>query len=157
MTTILFLPIYSNRWWIGNRTLLPAVSRVCLGLYLLPFSPSLSSRLPLTSFSQPLWLTAVTTCCANWKRPWLVLFPNHSGWCPVVFPSAGGWQLAFRLRHTAAWTLASPCQPLALHTVYTRSGLKPHKVEGNCRLAPFPPAVWLQGAAEIVGVKTVPR
>lgn len=94
---------------------------VHLGLYLLSFcSPSLNRKLTPTtttttsssSSSQPLWLTAVTTCCANWKRPWLVLFPNRSGCCPVVFLSAGGWQLAFRLRCSAVWTLALPCRPL---------------------------------------------
>lgn len=76
-------------------------------------SPSWSPTPPPTSSSQPPWLTAVTTCCANWKRPWLVLFPNRSGWCPVVFFSAGGWQLAFRLRRSAVWTLASLFRPLA--------------------------------------------
>lgn len=100
-------------------------------------SPSWSPTPPPTSSSQPPWLTAVTTCCANWKRPWLVLFPNRSGWCPVVFLSAGGWQLAFRLRRSAVWTLASLFRPLAPLPpslslfANTHLGPTPHGVGGN--------------------------
>lgn len=110
---------------------------VCLGRYLLSLlsflKPNTSSYLLL---SAP-WLTAVTTCCANWKRPWLVLFPNRSGWCPVVFLSAGGWQLAFRLRRSAVWTLASLFRPLAPLPpslslfANTHLGPTPHGVGGN--------------------------
>lgn len=127
-------------WWLFvDWVCLSAFSSLCLGPPLT--SPSVSPRLPPTSSSQPPWLTAVTTCCANWKRPWLVLFPNRSGRCPVVFPSAGGWQLAFQLWCSAAWTPASQCRALASPlSVNTRPGPKPHWVGENCRLGPFLPA-----------------
>lgn len=117
----------------------------CLSWSVPAFFPSSLLKPRAASSSQPLWLTTVMTRCANWKRPWLVLFTDRSGWCPAVFPSADSWQLAFRLRRSAAWTLASLCRPLASHSLSanTRPGPKPHGVGGNCRLASFFPAVWL--------------
>ena len=120
----IFFLFGKQKHWLVNQELL---CLVCFGLYLLSFfSPLLNPRLLPTSSSPPLWLSAVTTCCANWKRPWLVLSPKHSGWCPVVFLSAGGWQLAFQLRCSAVWTLASPCRPLTSLPLQTQGQVQSH-------------------------------
>lgn len=105
------------------------------------FSPSLNPKPPPPPTPTPPPLSPCGSL--QWRHAVLIesdpdssFSPNRSGWCPVVFPSAGAWQLAFWLRRSAAWTLASLRRPLTFLS-FCKTQIQVHtEPEENCSLAP---------------------
>lgn len=105
------------------------------------FSPSLNPKPPPPPPPTPPPLSPCGSL--QWRHAVLIesdpdssFSPNRSSWCPVVFPSAGAWQLAFWLRRSAAWTLASLRRPLTFLSFCKTQIQVQTEPEENCSLAP---------------------